>query len=52
MEFTKSQEAAKTIEKWRKLAVDSSVVPQQPQQLRAGEGEGERRKTPKLIFFF
>ena len=34
VEFTKSQRAVENREKWRKLIVKSSVVPQQPMQLR------------------
>ena len=34
LEFPKSQRAVQSREKWRKLAVKSSVVPQQPLQLR------------------
>ena len=34
LEFSKSQRAVQSREKWRKLAVKSSVVPQQPLQLR------------------
>ena len=34
LEFAKSQRAVKNREKWRKLAVKSSVVPQRPSQLR------------------
>ena len=34
LEFTKSQRVVENREKWRKLAVKSSVVPQQPSQLR------------------
>ena len=34
LEFTKSQRAVKNREKWRKLVVKSSVVPQRPSRLR------------------
>ena len=34
LEFTKSQRAVENREKWRKLVVKSSVVPQQPPHLR------------------
>ena len=34
LEFGKSQRAVENREKWRKLAVKSSVVPQRPSQLR------------------
>ena len=34
LEFAKSQTAMETREKWRKLVVKSSVVPQQPPRLR------------------
>ena len=34
LEFAKSQRAVENREKWRKLAVKSSVVPQQPSWLR------------------
>ena len=34
LEFTKSQRAVENREKWRKLVVRSSVVPQQPLRLR------------------
>ena len=34
LEFTKSQRAVKNREKWRKLVVKSSVVPQGPLRLR------------------
>ena len=34
LEFGKSQRAVQNREKWRKLVVKSSVVPQQPLQLR------------------
>ena len=34
LEFTKSQKAVENREKWRKLVAKSSVVPQQPSQLR------------------
>ena len=34
LEFAKSQRAVKNREKWRKLVVKSSVVPQRPSQLR------------------
>ena len=34
LEFAKSQWAVKNKEKWRKLVAKSSVVPQQPSQLR------------------
>ena len=34
LEFAKSQRAVENREKWRKLVVKSSVVPQQPLQLR------------------
>ena len=34
LEFAKSQRAVENREKWRKLVVKSSVVPQQPPQLR------------------
>ena len=34
LEFTKSQRAVRNREKWRTLVVKSSVVPQQPLQLR------------------
>ena len=34
LEFAKSQRAVKNREKWRKLVVKSSVVPQQPSHLR------------------
>ena len=34
LEFAKSQRAVENREKWRKLVVKSSVVPQQPSQLR------------------
>ena len=34
LEFAKSQRAVKNREKWRKLAVKSSVVPQRPSRLR------------------
>ena len=34
LEFGKSQRAVENREKWRKLVVKSSVVPQQPSQLR------------------
>ena len=33
-EFGKSQKAVENREKWRKLVVKSSVVPQQPSRLR------------------
>ena len=33
-EFAKSQRAVKNSEKWMKLVVKSSVVPQQPMRLR------------------
>ena len=33
LEFTKSQRAVENREKWRKLVVKSSVVPQQPSRL-------------------
>ena len=34
MEFAKSQKAVEDREKWRKLVVKSSVVPQRPSLLR------------------
>ena len=34
LEFAKSQRAMENREKWRKLVVKSSVVPQQPSRLR------------------
>ena len=34
LEFAKSQRAVETREKWRKLVVKSSVVPQRPSRLR------------------
>ena len=34
LEFAKSQKAVENREKWRKLAVKSSVVPQRPPRLR------------------
>ena len=34
LEFAKSQRAVENREKWTKLVVKSSVVPQQPSQLR------------------
>ena len=34
LEFAKSQRAVKKREKWRKLVVKSSVVPQRPSRLR------------------
>ena len=34
VEFTKSQRAVENTEKWRKLVMKSSVVPQQPSWLR------------------
>ena len=34
LEFAKSQRAVKNREKWRKLVVKSSVVPQRPSRLR------------------
>ena len=34
MKFDKSQKAVENEEKWRKLVVKSSVVPEQPSQLR------------------
>ena len=34
LEFAKSQKAVENREKWRKLVVKSSVVPQRPQRLR------------------
>ena len=34
LEFAKSQRAVENREKWRKLVVKSSVVPQRPSQLR------------------
>ena len=34
LEFTKSQRAVENREKWRKLIVKSSVVPQRPSRLR------------------
>ena len=34
LEFTESQRAMKNREKWRKLVVKSSVVPQRPSRLR------------------
>ena len=34
LEFTKSQRAVENTEKWRKLVMKSSVVPQQPSWLR------------------
>ena len=34
LEFGKSQRAVENREKWRKLGVKSSVVPQQPSRLR------------------
>ena len=34
LEFAKSKRAVETREKWRKLVVKSSVVPQRPSQLR------------------
>ena len=34
LEFAKSQTAVENREKWRKVIVKSSVVPQQPSQLR------------------
>ena len=34
LEFAKSQRAVEKREKWRKLVVKSSVVPQRPSQLR------------------
>ena len=34
LEFAKSQRAVKNREKWRKLVVKLSVVPQQPSRLR------------------
>ena len=34
LEFAKSQRAVENREKWKKLVVKSSVVPQQPSQLR------------------
>ena len=37
LEFVKSQRTMEKREKWRKLVVKSSLVPQQP----LGEGEGE-----------
>ena len=36
LEFGKSQRAVENWEKWRKLVVKSSVVPQRPSQLRDG----------------
>ena len=41
LEFTKSQRAVENREKWRKLVVKSSVVPQRPPRLRDCEGEGD-----------
>ena len=34
LEFAKSQRAVENLEKWRKLVVKSSVVPQRPSRLR------------------
>ena len=34
LKFTKSKRAVENREKWRKLAVKSSVVPERPPQLR------------------
>ena len=34
LEFAKSQRAVKNREKWKKLAVKSSVVPERPSRLR------------------
>ena len=34
LEFVKSQRAVENREKWRKVVVKSSVVPQRPSQLR------------------
>ena len=34
LEFTKSQRAVENRDKWRKLALKSSVVPQRPLRLR------------------
>ena len=34
LEFAKSQRAVENMEKWRKLVVKSSVVPQRPSRLR------------------
>ena len=34
LEFAKSQRAVENREEWRKLVVESFVVPQQPSQLR------------------
>ena len=34
LEFSKSQRVVENMEKWRKLVAKSSVVPQQPLQLR------------------
>ena len=34
LQFSKSQRAVKNMEKWRKLVVKSSVVPQRPSRLR------------------
>ena len=36
LEYVKSQRAVENREKWRKLVVKSSVVPQQPSRLRDG----------------
>ena len=36
LEFAKSQRAVENREKWRKLVVKSSVVPQRPSRLRNG----------------
>ena len=44
LEFAKSQRALEKEEKWRKLAVKSSVVPQRPPRLRdRGRGRGMGR---------
>ena len=40
LEFGKSQRAVKNREKWRKLVVKSSVVPQRPSQWRTEKNEG------------
>ena len=48
LEFTKSQRAVENREKWRKLTVKSSVVPQQPLWLRDRWDDDDQEKQEEI----
>ena len=50
LEFVESQRAVEHREKWRKLVVKSSALPQRPSRLRDGWSEGRRNSDQQSHF--